>query len=131
MQRTGAVTLLAFFVGLLIGVVGTFGHRGVIGADGVNLPWGIVVALLGAACYLIGLRLYTEGRLPTLAGAIGLLLPVFVFSFEGPGGSVIIAQGALGRLWEFGPAFLAVGVLAWPRLPARPGGEAGQTEQID
>jgi hypothetical protein len=117
-NRLGA-SLLALVVGLALGVVGTFNHRGVIGAGDVLLPWGLVVAVLGAACFLVGLRLYTGSRLITLAGTIGLLVPIFVFSFEGPGGSVVIVQDTAGRVWDFVPALIAVGVLAWPRLPAR------------
>jgi hypothetical protein len=118
MRNRLAVPLLAFAVGLLLGVVGTFAHRGVIGVAGVDLPWGIVVAVAACACYLVGLRLYTGGRGATLAGAIGVLVPIFLFSIQGPGGSVVIVADTLGRVWDFGPALIAVGVLAWPRLPA-------------
>lgn len=119
MQNRAVSSALAFVIGLLLGVVGTFGHRGVIGVGSVNLPWGIVVAVLGAGCFLVGLRLYTGSRLPTLAGTLGLLIPIFVFSFQGPGGSVVIVQDTPGRVWDLGPAIIAVLVLSWPRLPAR------------
>jgi len=117
-NRLGASTL-AFVVGLVLGVVGTFNHRGVIGIGDALLPWGLVVALLGAACFLVGLRLYSGSRVVTLAGVLGLLIPIFVFSFEGPGGSVVIVQDNTGRIWDWVPALIAVGVLAWPNLPAR------------
>ncbi|MFC4241901.1 DUF6113 family protein [Gryllotalpicola reticulitermitis] len=119
MQNRAAQAALAFVVGVLLGTVGTFGHRGVIGVRSVNLPWGIVVALIGAACFLVGLRLYTDSRLLTLAGAVGLLIPIFLFSIEGPGGSVVIAQDTRGRIWDLVPGIMAVLVLAWPKLPAR------------
>jgi hypothetical protein len=119
MQNRLGASLLAFLVGLVLGVVGTFNHRGVIGLGSALLPWGIVVALLGAACFLVGLRLYTGSRVVTLLGALGLLIPIFVFSLQGPGGSVVIVAGGVGEAWDFGPALIAVGVLAWPRLPAR------------
>jgi N-acetyl-1-D-myo-inositol-2-amino-2-deoxy-alpha-D-glucopyranoside deacetylase len=114
-NRLGA-SLLALVVGLILGVVGTFGHRGVIGVGGTDLPWGIVVSVAGAACFLIGTRLYSGSRLVTLAGTVGLLVPIFVFSFQGPGGSVVIVGDTIGRIWDFAPALIAVGVLAWPRL---------------
>jgi len=123
-------SLLAALVGLALGVVGTFNHRGVIAAGDALLPWGLVVAMLGAACFLVGLRLYTDSRLVTLAGTLGLLVPIFLFSIEGPGGSVVIVQDAPGRIWDLGPAVIAVLVLAWPRLPAR--GEArGEVRAAD
>ncbi|WP_344756283.1 histidinol dehydrogenase [Gryllotalpicola koreensis] len=119
MQNRLGASLLAFVAGLILGVVGTFNHRGVIGVGGTDLPWGIVVSVLGAACFLFGCRLYSGSRVVTLAGTLGLLIPIFVFSFEGPGGSVVIVQDTLGRVWDFVPALIAVGVLAWPRLPAQ------------
>jgi len=119
MQNRVGQAVLAFVIGVLLGVVGTFGHRGVIGVGSVNLPWGIVVAVAGATCFLVGLRLYTDSRLCTLAGAVGLLIPIFLFSFEGPGGSVVIVQDTPGRVWDLVPGIVAVLVLAWPKLPAR------------
>jgi len=119
MQNRLGASLLAFVVGVILGVVGTFNHRGVIGVGAVDLPWGIVVAVLGAACFLVGVRLYSGSRLVTTAGTIGLLIPIFVFSFEGPGGSVVIVQDTMGRVWDWVPALIAVGVLAWPHLPPR------------
>lgn len=118
-RPAASALVLPFLVGLLLGVVGTFGHRGVIGVGAIDLPWGIVVSVLGAACYLAGLRLYTGSRLTTLAGAVGLLIPIFIFSFEGPGGSVVIVQDWLGRVWDFVTPLIAIVVLAWPRLPER------------
>ncbi|WP_162940018.1 hypothetical protein [Gryllotalpicola protaetiae] len=119
MQNRLGASLLAFAVGLVLGVVGTFNHRGVIGVGATDVPWGIVVSLLGVACFLVGARLYSGSRLVTLAGAIGLLVPILVFSFEGPGGSVVIVQDTPGRVWDFVPFLIAVAVLAWPRVPAR------------
>jgi hypothetical protein len=120
MQNRAALSVFAFIVGLVLGTVGTFGHRGVLGIGPVDVPWGIVVALLGVACFLVGLRAYTGDRLVTLAGAIGVLAPIFVFSMQGPGGSVVIVADTFGRLWDFVPAIITVGVMAWPKLPARP-----------
>jgi hypothetical protein len=117
-------SLLAALVGLALGVVGTFNHRGVIAVGDALLPWGLVVAVLGAACFLVGLRLYSGSRAVTLAGALGLIVPIFVFSLQGPGGSVVIVQDVPGLVWDFVPALIAVGVLAWPRLPARGAGTA-------
>lgn len=119
MQNRLGASLLAFVVGLILGVVGTFNHRGVIGVGSTDLPWGIVVSVLGVACFLVGCRLYSGSRVVTFAGALGVLIPIFVFSFEGPGGSVVVVQDAMGRLWDFVPALIAVAVLVWPRLPAR------------
>lgn len=119
MQNRSGASLLAFVVGLVLGVVGTFNHRGVIGIGAADLPWGLVVSLLGVACFLAGVRLYSGSRLVTLAGAIGLLIPILVFSFEGPGGSVVIVQDTPGRLWDFVPFLIAVAALAWPQPPVR------------
>jgi hypothetical protein len=119
MQNRIAEAVIALIVGLVLGVVGTFGHRGVIGVHAANLPWGIVVALLAVACLFAGVRLYTGSRLATLAAVVGVLVPIFVFSFQGPGGSVVIVQDTLGRLWAYGPLVLAVLTLALPAPRAR------------
>jgi hypothetical protein len=119
MQNRLGPSLLAALVGLALGVVGTFNHRGVIAAGDALLPWGLVVAVLGAACFLVGVRLYSGSRVVTLAGALGLIVPIFVFSLQGPGGSVVIVQDVPGLVWDFVPALIAVGVLAWPQLPPR------------
>ena len=115
MENRAGAAVLAFVVGLVLGVVGTFNHRGVIGVGAVQLPWGIVVSLLGVACFLVGIRLYSGSRWVTLAGAVGLLVPILVFSFEGPGGSVVIVADTRGRIWDFVPVLIAIAVLAWPR----------------
>ena len=119
MQNRVGLSVFALVVGLVLGTVGTFGHRGVIGVGAVDVPWGIVVSITGVACFFIGLRAYTGDRLVTLAGVIGVLVPIFVFSMQGPGGSVVIVADTLGRVWDFVPAIIAVGVMAWPKLPAR------------
>lgn len=121
-------SIVPFLVGLVLGTVGTFGHRGAIGLGALNLRWGIVIALAGVACYLVGLRLYTGDRIPTLAGAVGVIAPILVFTATGPGGSVVIAQGWLGQFWELGPAVIALLVLAWPKLPGRPAAHPAEAD---
>jgi len=126
MQNRAGEAVLALVVGLLFGVVGTFGHRSVIGIGAANLPWGLVVAVLGAACFLLGIRLYTGSRLVTLVGAVGLLVPIFLFSLEGPGGSVVIAQDVPGRVWAYAPIVIALVAVASPLPGVR--GRASRTE---
>ncbi len=111
--------VLVFLIGLLLGTVGTFSHQSVVRVGSADLPWGMIVALLGVACYLVGIRLVLGGRGAVLVAAIGLLVPIAVFTLPGPGGYVIVPAGVLGELWEYAPAIIAVLVLAWPRLPAR------------
>jgi hypothetical protein len=43
----------------------------------------------------------------------------FLFSLKGTGGSVLIPDDLLGKIWVVAPIVIAAIVIAWPRLPQR------------
>ena len=111
--------VLLFIAGAVLGAVGTIAHQSTVTIGGVPLPWGITVALLAYTCMLIGLRLLNPGRAQALAAALGTIGMTFVFSLKGIGGSVLIPDDLLGKVWVVAPIVIAAIVIAWPRLPQR------------
>ena len=113
--------ILLFIAGAILGAVGTIAHQSTATVAGVPVPWGITVALLAYTCMLIGLRLLNSGRAQALAAALGTIAMTFLFSLKGIGGSVLIPDNLLGKVWVVAPIVIAAIVLAWPRLPQREG----------
>ena len=110
---------IAFVVGLVYGTLGTVGHRHAWQVGEVSVPWGLVLALVGVAALLVGIRLVAGGRAAAAAAAVGVIGAVALLALPGPGGSVLIAGDAIGTIWAVGPALIAVLVVAWPSLPSR------------
>jgi N-acetyl-1-D-myo-inositol-2-amino-2-deoxy-alpha-D-glucopyranoside deacetylase len=100
-----ATCVLAFFVGGVIGAVGTANHQIAFAT----------VSLLISAGLLVGLRLLFGTRTVAAFAALGLLLVVGAFSLNGPGGSVLIQANAAGLIWTYALPLIALVVLAWPR----------------
>jgi len=100
-----AAALLA--AGLLVGVLGTVGHRG---AE----PWGLVAALVAVLGLVAGLRLLLGAQLPALVAAVGVLAAQGVLALPGPGGSVLVPDGLTARLWTYGSLAIVLLVLVWP-----------------
>ncbi|NEN06863.1 hypothetical protein G3T36_13425 [Diaminobutyricibacter tongyongensis] len=111
--------VLLFIAGAILGAVGTVAHQSTVTIAGVPVPWGITVALLAYTCLLIGLRLLNAGRAQALAAALGTIVMTFLFSLKGVGGSVLIPDDLLGKIWVVAPIVIAAIVIAWPRLPQR------------
>ncbi|MFE5673109.1 DUF6113 family protein [Agromyces sp. NPDC056523] len=117
-SRLGTLAV-AFLVGLVYGTIATVGHRHSWQVGDVTIPWGLVLALIGVAALLIGIRLVAGGRAAATAAAVGVVGSVALLSLPGPGGSVLVASGIVGTVWAVGPALIAVLVVAWPSLPSR------------
>jgi hypothetical protein len=111
--------VLLFIAGAILGAVGTIAHQSTVTIAGIPVPWGITVALLAYTCLLIGLRLLNSGRAQALAAALGTIVMTFLFSLKGVGGSVLIPDDLLGKVWVVAPIVIAAIVIAWPRLPQR------------
>lgn len=109
--------LLTFVLGVVYGTVGTVAHPLSVVVLGVPVPYGLVLALIGALALLLGLRLVLEERTAVFTSALGLVGTVVLFSFKSAGGSVLIAQGLVGMIWLFAVPLIAALVLAWPRMP--------------
>jgi len=111
--------VLLFIAGAILGAVGAIAHQSTVTVAGIPVPWGITVALLAYTCLLIGLRLLNKGRAQALAAALGTIVMTFLFSLKGTGGSVLIPDDLLGKIWVVAPIVIAAIVIAWPRLPQR------------
>ncbi|MDQ1582663.1 MAG: N-acetyl-D-myo-inositol-2-amino-2-deoxy-alpha-D-glucopyranoside deacetylase [Microbacteriaceae bacterium] len=110
---------LLLLLGAVFGTVGTVLHQSTLTLAGVALPWGIIVALAAVACLLAGLRLVNLGRAHAFAAAFGLVIMIGIFSLRSTGGSVLIPDNLLGKVWVFAPVIVATIVIAWPRLGDR------------
>lgn len=102
--------VIASLVGAVYGVVGTVAHASRFGV----VPVGLVLALVAVVAVILAMRLLA-GRTSALAGAIGLLASIVIFSGEGPGGSVIAPQDdPLALVWAVAAPLLAAMVVGWP-----------------
>lgn len=112
-------TLLLVLFGAVVGAVGTSAHQVSAMLGGVEVPWGLAMAIAASGCLMVGVRLVTEGRLATIATAIGVVGAIALFSVKGPGGSVLIPDNVVGQVWVFAPVVIAAAAIAWPE-PRRP-----------
>ncbi|MEJ3404706.1 hypothetical protein WDJ51_08180 [Rathayibacter sp. YIM 133350] len=110
------------FIALVLGAVyaaaGTVAHQSTVAVAGLSVPWGLILAIAGVICLLVGLRLALQDRLVVGACAIGIVGVNALLSLRSVGGSVLIPQGTPGLVWLFTPAIVAALVLAWPKLPS-------------
>jgi len=100
-------------LGLYVCLTATIAHRHTATIGGVDVPWGVVLGIIGA--YSIARFIDDWVRLGAaffgLGWAAGLTVPMF-----SPGGSYLVAQDWLGLSFLFGSlAALAVAVLRGPR----------------
>ncbi|HEY5223579.1 MAG TPA: hypothetical protein VIJ18_11110 [Microbacteriaceae bacterium] len=109
-------SVLLFCAGAIFGFIGTVAHQSSVTLAGISVPWGLIVALVGSACLLAGIRLVSIGRIPTLMVALGLLISITVLSFKSAGGSVLIPDNLAGKVWVIAPVVIAAIVIAWPRV---------------
>ncbi|BDZ55932.1 DUF6113 family protein [Agromyces marinus] len=116
--RIGTLAV-AFLVGALYGTIGTIGHRHSWRIGEVEIPWGLVAALVGVAALLIGIRTVAGGRGASIAAAAGVIASVGLLTLPGPGGSILVVDGLVGTIWAVAPALIAVVVVAFPSLPTR------------
>jgi LmbE family N-acetylglucosaminyl deacetylase len=118
LERIGG-GLLALLVGGLFGLLGTLAHLSTFTIGSVDIPSGLILALVAASALLVGLRLVLHDRLIVLLCALGMLGSIFLFSLRSTGGSVLIPEGLSGLIWTIVPTLVAALVIAWPKLPAK------------
>ena len=63
---------------------------------------------------LVAVRFLTADRWAALASGLGMMTTTLVFSGKGPGGSVIVPEGALGTVWTLALPILVAVVVALP-----------------
>jgi N-acetyl-1-D-myo-inositol-2-amino-2-deoxy-alpha-D-glucopyranoside deacetylase len=112
--------VVAVLIGAFAGATLTAAHQAAVPLAGVQLPWGILVALAVTAGLLVGLRLVFDSRVVAGFAALGLLGSATVLALASAGGSVLVPGNAVGYAWTFGPVLIALLVLGWPRVPSRP-----------
>lgn len=110
-----ATVFFSFVVGALYGTLATTGHRHVWVIGEATIPWGLVLALVGVAALLVGLRVLVD-RLASIAAAVGIIGGVALYTLPGLGGTVLITGDLVGMIWSIGPALIAVLIVAWPDL---------------
>jgi hypothetical protein len=128
------LAVLVFVAGGVFGVAGTIAHAYELGV----FPVGLVLALVGCAALLIGLRLLIEDRWMTWIAGLGMLAMLLVYSGKGPGGSVVVPEPVegefpLGIVWTYALTGVVLLAGAWPDLarlraaapPAAGAGDAG------
>lgn len=118
LERIGG-GVLALVLGALFGLLGTLAHLATFSIGSVEIPYGLILALVATSALLIGLRLVFHDRLMVLLAAIGMLGMIFLLSLRSTGGSVLIPQGLTGLIWTIVPTLVAALVIAWPKLPAK------------
>ncbi|GAA3872559.1 hypothetical protein GCM10022381_14510 [Leifsonia kafniensis] len=118
LERVGG-GVLALVLGGLFGLLGTLAHQATITIGSLEIPYGLILALVATSALLIGLRMVLHDRLMVLLCAIGMLGSIFLFSLRSTGGSVLIPEGMSGMIWTIVPTLVAALVIAWPKLPAK------------
>ncbi|BDI23502.1 hypothetical protein [Herbiconiux sp. L3-i23] len=110
----------ALLLGLVVGVIGTFGHQLTFTEFGFPLPIGLVAGLAAVICLLGGIRLAFESRWYSGLAALGVVVAIGVFALPSANGSVVLPDNPAGIVWTIGPTLVAAVVLAWPDFSARP-----------
>ncbi|PZF57981.1 hypothetical protein DEI92_11990 [Curtobacterium sp. MCBD17_034] len=115
------LVVAALAAGAVVGGLGTITHQQTLG----SLPVGMVITTLLVACLLLGVRLVFRSRWMVTAAALGVLLVTQVLVAVGGTSSPLVLANTAGYVWTFGPAVIAMLVLAWPSLPPRGAPPAG------
>jgi N-acetyl-1-D-myo-inositol-2-amino-2-deoxy-alpha-D-glucopyranoside deacetylase len=110
-----AAVLAAFFVSL----AGTALHRQTVSMAGVDLPWGLVAALLLLASVQLWLAAWRRSVVPTAVAGIVTYAAVGVLSSGGSAKQLVVADLA-GNVWAYGIAGVTfLMLLVASRLRAR------------
>ena len=112
MDRAAIVTvalasLFAFVIGVAVGFITTFTHRGL-------PPWGLVAGLAIVVAAVLGFRLVFSSRIIGAAAAVGVIGATALLMLPGAGGTVFVLDDPVGYLWAAGPTLLSATALAWP-----------------
>lgn len=112
MRNVVGPVIQAFLGGAVIAVIATVVH-------GESFPFVLAACLAVVAMYLVSLRLLTDERLVTIAGAVGVIVTVLVLAQRSIGGSVLIAANDAGNYWVIGVSLIAGIASSWPSFPTR------------
>lgn len=115
--------VLALVLGAFVGATLTVAHGASATIAGVEVPWGIIIALAITGALLVGLRMVFETRIVAACASVGLLGASGLLVARASGG--LAPDGPVGFAWTFGPILIAALVLAWPRMWPRSRGIMG------
>ncbi|WP_394768081.1 PIG-L family deacetylase [Lacisediminihabitans sp.] len=108
--------IIALIVGAAVGGISTVNHQATVSVGGLTIGIGIIATLVITAALLVGLRLVFGGRLVAGIAAFGQLAVIGLLSLTGSGGSILVPANLAGYLLTYGPAVIALAVLAWPSV---------------
>jgi hypothetical protein len=125
MDRAAIITialasLFAIVIGLAVGFITTFTHRGV-------PPWGLVAGLAVILALVAGFRLVFASRIIGAAAAVGVIGATALLMLPGAGGTAFVVDDPIGYVWAIAPTVLAVLALAVPYPVARRDRTAGRS----
>lgn len=102
----------AFLGGIVIAFVVTVVHA-------ESFPWVVLAGIAVVGCFVVALRLLADDRIVTVAGALGVVVTIFVLAQRSPGGSVLIAANDAGNIWVIGSSLVCGLATVWPEIRRR------------
>lgn len=103
----------------VIGTVTTVVHQSSVRVAGIELPWGLALAISVVVAWFVGLTLLNINRWALIACGVGCLSMMFVLSQRGPGGSVLVPDSWQGNVWIMLTPLLVIVLMFWPRIPRK------------
>ena len=113
-------SLFAFVIGVAVGFITTFTHRGV-------PPWGLIAGLAIIAAAVLGFRLVFASRIIGAAAAAGAIGATALLMLPGAGGTAFVLSDPIGYTWAIGPTILAIVALVWPNPVAGRNAQASRS----
>jgi N-acetyl-1-D-myo-inositol-2-amino-2-deoxy-alpha-D-glucopyranoside deacetylase len=110
-----ATTILAAFLGVVVGAVLTVVLDSTLAIASVTVPWGLIAAVVLSLSLIAGLRLVFESRVVAAVAAVGMFGSAAVMALTTPVGPAL--DNPLVVLLAIGLPIIAF-VMAWP-LPRR------------
>ncbi|MCD4852864.1 hypothetical protein LN996_18775 [Arthrobacter sp. AK01] len=114
MKRGAAGTVrgiaAAVLAALFVATAGTALHRQAASMAGVEVPWGVVAALVLLASVQLWLAAWSRSILPTAVSGVVSYAAVGVLSSAGPAKQLVLGD-AVGNVWVFGIAAVTLVML--------------------
>ncbi|WP_161972364.1 PIG-L family deacetylase [Glaciihabitans arcticus] len=133
-DQTLFTKISAVFFSLLLGAAGgllmTAIHQSSVLVGDVQVPWGLVLAILSAVALIAGLRITFDTRVLPAVAAAGFLGAMSFISSPTAGGSVVVPDNVWGLIWTIAPVAVTFVVLAWPRLRPRASTKIGTVPAV-
>lgn len=102
--------VLALGLGALFGAAGTITHSITL----AGIPAGLILSIIAVGALLLAIRCFTPGRVATAICGIAMVAVTTILSGVGPGGSVVVPDTLLGRIWLYALAGIVLIAISWP-----------------